>query len=181
MLPPGHIAAGYLVTKIFLGLAKPELNTTQTDQLLLWGMFFAFAPDLDMFYAFWKEKSFRHTGKNFSHRQFVAHIPLVWLIAGIGINFLSQNEFIRYFGLIMWLGSWSHFILDCGTFGIRWFYPFSKKFYALKSPGVSEVNNNKGFFSHWYHLVQMYRKKDKLTFYTEIILICAALAVFLIY
>ena len=69
MLPPGHIAAGYLATKLFLGVVKPELNTTQTDQLLMWGMFFAFAPDLDMFYAFWKVKGLKHTGKTFNHRQ----------------------------------------------------------------------------------------------------------------
>mgnify|MGYP001596871106 CR=1 FL=1 len=180
MLPPGHIAAGYLATKLFLNASNPEMNTVQTDQLLLWSMFFAFAPDLDMFYAFLKEKSFRHTGKTFSHRQFITHIPLVWFILGISISFLSQNEFVRYFGLIIWFSSWSHFILDSENMGVRWLYPFSKKFFALKNPGVSDVNNANGFFNHWFNLIKIYHQKYKLTFYTEAILICTTLVVFLI-
>lgn len=179
MLPPGHIAAGYLVTKVFLGITKPELNTTQTDQLLLWGMFFAFAPDLDMFYAFWKEKSFKHTGKSFNHRQFISHIPLVWLIAGFIVVIFAKNQFIQYFGLIIWLSSWSHFVLDSESLGIRWLYPFSKKFYALKNPGVCDVNNANGFFHHWFNLIKIYHQKYKLTFYAELIIIFTAFTAFL--
>lgn len=180
MLPPGHIAAGYLTTKLFLGLAKPELSVTQIDQLLLWGMFFAFAPDLDMFYVFWKEKSFRHTGKTFNHRQFITHAPIIWLLASLSVSILANSAFMRYFGLVIWFSSWSHFILDSEICGVRWLYPFSKKFYALKKPGVGEVNNANGFFNHWFNLIKIYRQKFTLTFYLEIGLILAALAIFLI-
>ena len=177
MLPPGHIAGGYLVTKLFLVLVKPELNATQTDQLILWGMFFAFAPDLDMFYAFWKVKGLKHTGKTFNHRQFITHIPLFWLIAGLSVNILTRSQFMRYLGLVIWFSSWSHFILDSGFYGIRWLYPLNKKFYALETPGVNEINNANGFFNHWINLIKLYHQKYKLIFFIEISFIFAALTI----
>ena len=181
MLPPGHFAAGYLAAQAIINLAKPALATEQINWLLFLGAFFGFAPDLDMFYAFIKERGLRHTGKNFNHREFLSHTPVIWLCLGIVIALLGQNLFWRYVGLLIWVGSWSHFLLDSTHYGIRWLYPFSKKFYALKNAGQIETNTALGFFKHWWNLVVIYHRLAPLTFYAEIIIIIAAILNWLIF
>ncbi len=179
MLPPGHIAAGYLVAKAFIHFVQPAISQTQMRWLIVAGMFFAFAPDLDMFYGFWKMKAFRHTNDTFNHRTFITHTPLPWLVAGVMVMLIGQTIFWRCFGALIWLGSWSHFLFDSSDTGIRWLYPFSQKFYALKNPGIGEANHTKGFFNHWWYFVHSYRRRDSLTFFTEIILLLIAVLIFL--
>ncbi|MDO8499560.1 MAG: metal-dependent hydrolase [bacterium] len=178
MLPPGHIAAGYLVAKIFIHATLPNLPPDQIQDLLLTGCLFGFAPDLDMFYIFWKEKAFRQTGEKFNHRQLILHVPLVWLIFGIAVAILGHSLYWFYVGAIIWLASWSHFLLDSFNMGVRWLHPFNAKFYALKNPGVTTVNHAPGFFPHWWNLVKQYYVEAKPVFYLEIIIICVALIKF---
>jgi hypothetical protein len=49
MLPPGHIAAGYLTALAAIKIFKPDFDQQQINQLLVLGMFWGFAPDLDVF------------------------------------------------------------------------------------------------------------------------------------
>ncbi len=179
MLPPGHVAAGYLAAYGFLKIAKPSLEPFQLNQLILWGMFFSFAPDLDTFLVFFKEKAFifKDPNKN-DHKKFLSHAPLVWLIVGLLIYFLGSSEFVKYFGLMLWLGSWTHFALDSIEYGVMWLWPFSHKLYAFKDaaiiiPNIEESN----FFAYWWKFTKLYTKS--ITFYFEIFFIISAAIIFL--
>jgi hypothetical protein len=179
MLPFGHIAAGYLTAELLIEVAKPALSINQLHELLWFGALIGFVPDLDMFYAFWRAKSFQHSGQDFNHREFISHAPLLWLFIAILIIVFAPNLFVRYLGLLVWLGTWSHFLLDSGSFGVRWLYPFSKRFYALKSPGVKHVNPATTFFAHWWHSLKSYYQENRLAFYVEILLVVTALIVYI--
>jgi hypothetical protein len=179
MLPPGHVAAGYLAAYSFVKIVKPALEPSQINQLILWSTFFSFAPDLDWFWAFAREKAFIVKDfKQNDHRKFYSHAPLPWLATGLLIYFLSSNEFVKYFGLMLWLGSWTHFVLDSIEYGIMWLWPFSSKVYALKDAGLAlEANEEKRFFAYWWHSVRLYTKS--VSFYLEVVIVIFALIIYL--
>lgn len=178
MLPPGHFSAGYLLADAIVRVVHPSLSQSQLHWVLFSGAFFGFAPDLDMFYAFWKEKGFHQTALNFNHRQFISHTPIVWLGFGLLTMLVGGTQFWHYIGLMVWLGAWSHFLLDSTDYGIRWLYPFSAKFFSLTSPGYGEPNLAVGFFRHWKNLVVQYYRRTPYTFFAEIVLVLCAIAVF---
>ena len=176
MLPPGHIAGGFLTAYGIIKLTHPQLAPSQINHLFWFGVVFGFLPDMDMFVWFFKRKSFYpNATREDNHRQSIFHYPLVWLLAGIAIYFLSATAYGKTAGLIVWLASWSHFVLDSIEFGIRWLWPFSSKFYALKSR-THEDFGNVGFFRHWYRFVKNYFKRA--SFYLEIIVILTALIIY---
>src|ERR1700729_1980799 len=108
MLPPGHIAAGYLTAKVLLHNSHQPFSLNQQKQLLWWGMFFGFAPDLDYFYVLYRQRAFTvKDGGQVNHRKFLTHAPILWLIAGLAVYFLSVDVYYKIFGLLLWLASWS--------------------------------------------------------------------------
>lgn len=180
MLPPGHAAAGFLVALAMTKITPIDLSNVQINTLLISGAFFGFAPDLDMFYAFFRARGFTLPQKSINHRAYITHRPFVWLVLGLGIILLAQNQFWQYFGAIVWLGSWSHFLLDSHFVGVMWLWPFSQKFYAVKSPGQREDHQATGFFKFWFSFVtKIYPKITPPTFYTEIILLIITAAILL--
>lgn len=172
MLPFGHLGAGYLVADY---LAKASgLPPDQAQSLTLWGTFFAFAPDLDFFYVFAKQKSLTVKGKE-NHRDYWTHRPLLWLGAGLLIAAFTPSAYWRWLGLLLWFCSWSHFLLDSLRTGVRWLWPFDKRFFALQEPGAIEENPAKGFFNHWLNMIRLYRKRAPLAFYLEIAIVITAI------
>ena len=201
MLPFGHVAAGYLVAQAVLKIGNPALDPVQLKHLLYWGMFFGFAPDLDMFIAFALARSFSFGRKpELNHRSFSSHAPVVWLAAGLvvigaaevgifgslgrgsptsgsaGIG--SPVEFYKYFGLLLWLGSWSHFFLDSIQYGIKWLWPFSQEVFAFKDKLIKDTNNETSSVRYWLHWLKFYFQRLKLTLYLEVVIILAAVAVY---
>lgn len=177
MLPSGHIAAGYLVAEAILQIAKPALSHSQNVHLLWWGAFFGFTPDLDMFYAFWRAKGFTLPRKEVNHRFYLTHRPMVWLAASLLIWLFATSPFWKTFALVVWLGSWSHFILDSLRVGVMWLWPFSNKFYALYKPGEREGTSRKSFYDYWMWFLNFYTTDHPVTFYLEILVLVAATAV----
>jgi membrane-bound metal-dependent hydrolase YbcI (DUF457 family) len=174
MLPTGHIAGGYLTGYALLKIAKPSLSPQELNQLLYWAMFFAFSPDIDVFWFFFKKKALLvspPTDKN--HRQFISHTPLPWLVAGLLIYFFAPFVYIKYIGLLFWLGSWSHLLLDSIDYGIMWLWPFSNKVYGLTNGEKRFVIEEKGFFAHNIKFLKLYSRQ--LTFYCEIVIILIAI------
>src|SRR5689334_7113502 len=98
MLPPGHIAAGYLTTYALLKVTHAQLPPQQFNLLLSLGAFFGFAPDLDTFMSFAKAKSLILQDGKHSHRKFFSHAPLAWLIVSLAIIFLTNSVFGTYLG-----------------------------------------------------------------------------------
>ena len=179
MLPPGHIAAGFLVAKAVIMVAHPAISAEQQNSLLFWGAFFGFLPDIDMFYAFFKVKGFTFKNDAVNHREFISHAPLVWFVASCVLFVFAPTLYIKYIAIIMWFGTWSHFILDSYETGVRWLYPFNKKLYALKSfSDISELFTNVGFWKFWWNFVRYYAAKMSLLFYTEIFIIIIAVVVY---
>lgn len=177
MLPPGHVAGGYLTAAIFLKLTGPALTSHQVQQLLLMGAFFGFAPDLDMFYAFKKVKGFTIPKDKISHRTFYSHAPLVWLVLGLSISFFATTTFMRYVGLIVWLGAWSHFVLDSIEYGIMWLWPLNRKLYALKDRAIASNIPDTRFWSYWFIFLKWYSKRT--SFYLELLIMFIAITTFL--
>jgi membrane-bound metal-dependent hydrolase YbcI (DUF457 family) len=175
MLPPGHVAGGFFTAAALLKIAKPDLPPEQLHQLLYWGMFFGFAPDLDNFAAFAKIHSwwYKKGVDNTIHRKFYSHIPVLWLIAGLLIYFLAAGTYIKYIGLLLWLGSWSHFILDSIDFGVMWLWPFNKEVWALRNRGIHKDIEAGSFISYWGNFLKVY--VTRWTFYIEIVLLISAL------
>lgn len=177
MLPPGHVAAGYLTAEVLLKFAHPQLSATQQNQLLWWGIFFGFAPDLDYFYVFFREHAFtvKDSSKN-NHRRLISHAPILWLIVGLVIYFLSTDVYYKILGLLLWLASWSHFILDSIEDGVMWLWPISTKQFALRHPKNLIVEDS-NFFSHWVKFIKQYATQ-RLSFIFEVLIILAALIVY---
>lgn len=175
MLPPGHIAAGFLTAYGFVKIIKPDLDPSQINQLLALGAFAGFVPDLDEFWVFFKEKSFtvRDIAKN-DHRNLVSHAPLFWLLAGMVIFVLSKGAFVREIGIIVWLCSWSHLALDTIEHGIMWLWPFSKKQFFLFKVELENIKDP-GFWNYWARYIKIYAKRK--SFYLEILIIFITLIV----
>lgn len=176
MLPPGHIAAGFLTAKALLKISHTQFPPSQTAQLLWWGAFFAFAPDLDSFVAFAKIKSFwfKQGSESVNHRKFYSHIPILWLLAGLLVYFFAATPYYKFVGLLLWLGSWAHFLLDSLDMpGIMWLWPFNKELWALKNRGVLPIIKGKNFFDYWINFIKFYI--GSWTFYAEIIILITAI------
>lgn len=177
MLPPGHLAGGYLTAQALLKIVKPDLPEAELRQLLYWGLFFSVAPDLDTFVSFAMEKAFFVKDQRHNHRKFLSHAPLLWLFASLLVYCLSSSEFGRVFGLIILTGSFTHFILDSIEYGIMWLWPFSKKVFALKNPERNFDNPYDSFWQYWIYFVKQYSKT--LTFFAEILIIVSFLLFFI--
>jgi membrane-bound metal-dependent hydrolase YbcI (DUF457 family) len=181
MLPPGHIAAGYLVAKAVLEIGHPSFSSGQTNTLLFLGAFFAFAPDLDFLYLLFTAGRFTTHDEDPSHREFISHAPILWCIAGLLIYFLGSSLFIKYIGLLLWLCSWSHFALDTIIpDGVMWAWPFNKKTYTFVGRKETKTHiTEKRFIPFWLEFIQFYATKMALSFYIEIGLLILAAFVFL--
>lgn len=179
MLPPGHIAAGFLTAYTLLKVTNPAFSEEQITQLYLIGMFTAFAPDLDFFYAFFRVRSFTIQNNSINHRLFFTHAPVVWLVAGLLVYFLSPTEFLQFTGLLIWLGAWSHFALDSIQHGVMWLWPLSKKRFALRRAGMAHKGiTEPNFFKFWLKFLTTYPKELPYTFISEVFIIIIFLLVF---
>ena len=177
MLPTGHIAGGYLFTKAVLKILPNNLSDQRKEQLARLGAVLGFLPDIDVFYAFYKSAALTINHSVANHRLYLTHTPLIWLVLGLVISFLFwKKPFWKHFGLIVWVGAWSHMLLDSIDYGVRWLWPISEKTYALISGniGVSAQANN--FFSYWFGFLTVYSLTP--TFYIELIIIISAIWVF---
>ncbi len=175
MLPPGHFAGGYLAAEALLHITKADLSSAQANQLLWWGAFFAFAPDLDTFASFIKERAWFVKNPANNHRKFVSHAPLLWLLAGLLVYFFSADIYWKNVGLLLWLGSWTHFLLDSIEYGIMWLWPFSNRIFALKNREREFNIQSPTFLVYWWNFVKSYTRT--LTFYIELLIVVIALIV----
>jgi len=101
-------------------------------------MFFAWLPDFDYPLALYLKSKYpdRHIG----HHQFITHVPLFYLPVVIVISFFDWRV-----GLLAFYGLLTHFVMDSliAPDGIRWFYPFSKKYFLWTdyTKGVFETKD----------------------------------------
>ena len=177
MLPPGHIAGGYLVSVALLKYTHNNFTAYQIKELLLIGTFFGFAPDIDFFFSFYRARGLVVSSPKDNHRKFYSHAPILWFLAGAIIFLAASNPFYRYVGLLVWLGSWSHFFLDSIEYGIMWLWPLNSRIYAFKDAGREFEIVQKDFSGFWISFVKRYAKK--VSFYLEMLVIVIALITFI--
>ena len=180
MVLPGHLAGGYLVTRIILAITHAVFTPAQTLALLIIGTLAGEGPDIDLIWY-----SFSHivlkSKKNDDHREFITHAPLVWLIGSlivVAIGALIGSLFIEYIGWLILAGSWTHFILDSIEYGIMWLWPWSHKRYALRlaaSDNSNEPADEKAgtISGYWRFITKRYI--HYWSFWLEIILTCVAI------
>lgn len=177
MLPTGHIAAGFLTAHALIKILKPDFDANQINQLLALGAFWGFAPDLDVFYSFARQGNLLVSHKDTPvHHKFFSHAPMAWLVPGLLIYFLGASDYAKMFGLVFWLGTWSHFVLDSVEYGIMWLWPINNKIYALSHRGQNFRIDEKNFFRHSIQFLFYYSKR--VSFYLEVLIIILALIVY---
>jgi hypothetical protein len=183
MLPPGHIAAGYLTAEIVLRTFNFDFDTNQIQNLLIWGAVFGFIPDLDFFLAFAKQGKMRIDNDVANHRKFISHAPLLWLAVGVVIFVFAPTDFVKVLAVLLWLCTWSHFILDA-EWGIMWLWPFSKKLYPFSTEFYTRKYQSKRtptdlrFWHYWLSIIKEYFLRPQGLI--EIVIIITGLTYFLI-
>ena len=172
MVLPGHIAAGYLTALGVVTLSGLTLTPNEQITLLTLGALLGDGPDLDVFFSFLKKKTTSVTALT-GHRDHITHIPLLWLAIGLFIFLLTDSNFGKVLGLLLWLCPWSHFVCDSifSSVGIGWLKPFSKKEYTLFRRREFTLSTWKNL---WRHLL------ISPLFYLEILLVIVAVIVFFI-
>jgi hypothetical protein len=173
MLPPGHVAGGYLTAKLVSLIFPVFVNPL----FFILTSIFALIPDLDMFIAFYKNKRLTIKENEVSHRKFITHAPLLYLGIYLLWIFLFPDFNLAAHAFI--LGTWSHFILDSFSsreYGIKWLYPFFHKPYSFNLD-TDIVINESDFLKYWFKFFIAYTKL--FSFKLEIVLILIAIVALL--
>lgn len=180
MIFPGHIAGGYLAAKAVLGLAHVPLDPAQTTALIAIGTIAGDAPDIDVLFYFLHHKYSPATEKKReSHRSFITHAPLFWLViaaAIAGAGWIAGSAFTELLGLVVLAGTWSHFFFDSFEYGIRWLWPFSDARYAMRAAEDPEISAPTGTLGYYFELIGKIWNK-RITFLIEAIVVIVALVV----
>ncbi|MBI3952764.1 MAG: metal-dependent hydrolase [Candidatus Doudnabacteria bacterium] len=166
MLPPGHIAGGFIASKVAANFVTP----LDRPEFFILTSFFSFFPDLDSFISFAKIGKMI-SREDIDHRTYPTHAPLLYLLVFAIFYFLFPSY--HYVSWAFLIGTWSHFLID--TFsaeGILWLWPFSKKFYNKQMDPRITITEQ-GFFKHWTEFLKKYFKV--FSFKVEILLIAIAL------
>lgn len=178
MVLPGHIAGGYLAAAALLSLSHPALSPSEAQALLALGALAGEGPDVDLVWFWWTQKS-ATAKKTPSHRDYLTHAPALWLVAAslvAAVGYAAGSSFVFYAGAVILCGSLSHFLLDSIEDGVRWLWPFSKRYFYLIQTEASHPVGRPGSFAFHVDLVRRFYVK-KATFYVEILVTLIALYV----
>ena len=180
MVLPGHLAGGYLAATALIYFFHPGFSANQINTLLIIGTLAGEFPDVDLIFFNIK---YRHNPANRtdSHRNYITHIPLFWLIISLLIvitGSIFNSLFTEYVGWVVLTGTWSHFLLDSIEYGIRWIAPLSNRRFALKLETQEKPTEDRpGSLMQYFHfLIRTYWRMT--TFWLEIIITIIALAIF---
>ncbi len=182
MVLPGHLAGGYIATTAVLSSIPWVFTQKELALLYIIGILAGEIPDIDLF-AFYFEKKNNNDSKNLTHREYISHIPLFWimislLIALFGIIFSST--FIITLSIVFLVGTISHLILDSIDYGITWLKPFSSKRFCLFPmkliPEDPHIVTTGSLQYYWNYLKGAYLKQ--VTFYAEILITVVAIIIF---
>jgi membrane-bound metal-dependent hydrolase YbcI (DUF457 family) len=182
MLWLGHIALGYLASKLVISLLGIPLSPNQADSLILIGMMAAILPDIDLVPFFLRHKSFK-IQKDKSHRKVWSHAPLLWAFLIIIVASFLKSQFALMSVLVFLIGSLSHFLADSIEYGVFWLWPFSKKKVYIREAngngnGVSYSPEGHTAYQHYKHFLKSVYIRNWTVRVEAIILIVAAFVFF---
>jgi len=132
-----------------------------------------------MVYSFIRERGYALIGdEKPNHRRYITHAPILWFILALGIYFFSASTYHKYLGLLLFLGTLSHFILDSFDYGIMWLWPLNKKVFSFRNTGKDlTVNHPSGnIVIYFCRFLNQYRKW--MTFYLELLMIISGLIIY---
>ncbi|MBM3257231.1 MAG: metal-dependent hydrolase [Candidatus Liptonbacteria bacterium] len=175
MLPPGHLAAGFLTSYGLLKLSNVAFTPTEAGFILLAGTILGAIPDIDFIPFFSSRKSMRFTDSD-THRRYITHAPIIWLTIGLITALIAPNSFIWVLGLLIWLAPWSHFMGDSLEFGVRWLWPLSNRYFALGKYPDRDLATEKTLIRHYWGIIRAYMTQS-ITFPLEAVLLLSAAAV----
>ena len=92
MLPLGHLAGGYLATKIILKFFK-SLSSKQRKRFLIFGTFIALLSDIDLIYPLFKFGTIFTKRSVFNHHETIFHKSIF-----LASNFF--NDFLYFYGIV---------------------------------------------------------------------------------
>ncbi len=128
MKPTGHLAGGYLATRLLLKQINPE---TDKRVLLTVGTLAGMLPDMDTLYHLARTRSLEF-GADFDHHRWITHTFPFYLIPGSLVYFygyLYDKRWLRQLSLLATTGAITHLLQDgigSGT-GLMWAWPFSRR------------------------------------------------------
>lgn len=148
-----HLPAGYILTKVM---------PIKSKSVALWatGLFFAVAPDFDLFYFY------LFSARKIPHHAYVTHWPLLWIALAAAVFIVSLPLHKRSWRPFIVVGLATvllHLALDSIAAEIYWLAPFSDKYVNLVEVPANYSWWVYSFILHW-------------TFALELIICIAAIA-----
>ena len=150
---PSHIAYPYIIANTVAWLLGVKLTLQENLLLIL----FSILPDIDLV-IHWVQT--RITGIKFNpginHHLWPSHWPITYTPLLLALLIWPNTTL-----LLMTFGIYSHLILDtiACSWGIMWFYPFSKHWYNYFSLKFKGINDGLLWRRKWntttFHLVEM--------------------------
>ncbi len=140
-----HAPAGFLASFLTKKWWGRGLNTVQTRTLLILATIFGIIPDLDVFYYYL-------FNAQVLHREIILHSFFVYALITIIIIFVShkfKNRFWQAVGIVFFIGTFSHLLLDSLAAGVMWLYPIQSRLFGLLI--VPTIANS--FFGQYFTLI----------------------------
>ncbi len=161
MINQAHFSYPFLIALLF-GIAFGHLLSIQEAFVLL---FFSFAPDIDFLAEMYLNR--KNPTKIVNHHKFITHAPLFYVLFLAILSIWSVK-----FALLSSYGLLTHFVMDTivAPHGIRWLYPFKKKFYRWGDFTKGIDDTNKWLMA--YKRLPIY-KYDNIAFFITVILVIA--------
>ncbi|MCL5435571.1 MAG: metal-dependent hydrolase [Patescibacteria group bacterium] len=134
MLPPGHIAAGYLTTRIAIAELLTFYPQAAASRFWAVGILASVVIDLDDLYAFIRIGRPIAATVEVDHRKFISHAPFLHLFiaaCGFGLASVFKSGDWQLYSLLYLVGTWTHFFFDSFGYGIMWLWPFDRKLYSF--------------------------------------------------
>ena len=139
-----HLPAGYLLTKAL----PPD---RKKGSLLFTGLFFAVAPDLDIFWFYLV------SSRQIPHHQYVTHWPLLWVAIfsfALLVSFVLRKPSVKPYLGIGFAAVMLHLILDSIAAEIYWLAPFSDKYINLVHVPARYSWWVYNFVLHWTFIIE---------------------------
>ena len=140
-----HLPAGYILTKIM----PPKKKSAA-----LWatGLFFAIAPDLDLFYFY------IFSARKIPHHAYVSHWPVLWIVlagAVFAVSLLLHKRSWRPFIAVGLANVLLHLVLDSVAAEIYWLAPFSYQYVNLVEVPAAYSWWVYSFVLHWTFVIEL--------------------------
>ncbi len=146
----GHLPAGYLVSRfVYYRLGSDNIAL---KWFLLVGLFGSIVPDLDLLYAYFFARAYRH------HHTYLTHLPIVWvsfLLVSVGLRSFGLWARFSAFLLVFSLNGLVHMMLDTIAGEIWWFAPFVDESFTLYTSDMGYERWWMNILFNWAFAVEM--------------------------